>query len=99
MESFFFLSQTEIINSKLEHPRKNMHRDDVSIFLDKLDDGAYPNKKNICETLYDRLNGCYLDYTKEYGQLDPTVHRSTLLKIQKTSPKGGFHSWHYERLS
>lgn len=86
----------EIIISKLKHPRKNMQRNDLCISLDKLNDNLYPNKKNICDAVYSRLKECYLEYTTEYGQL-PLIHKSTPLKVQKTLPQGGFHSWHYDQ--
>ena len=35
-------------------------------------------------------------YVAEYPALDTKTYYSTLVKVQKTPPKGGFHSWHSE---
>jgi hypothetical protein len=84
---------------RTESMMANIHRNDVSFSLDDsplITDDLYPNKKSICEVIDDRMHKCYKEYTKEYGQLDKS-HRRSDLKIQKTMPYGGYHTWHYEQ--
>ena len=42
------------------------------------------------------LKACVLHYVEEYSQLRAVGLLSTDLKLQKTSPGGGYHMWHYE---
>tara|TARA_R100000544_G_scaffold37090_1_gene27086 strand:+ start:54 stop:653 length:600 start_codon:yes stop_codon:yes gene_type:complete len=35
-------------------------------------------------------------YVEEYPSLEPLSYYSTFVKVQRTPPKGGFHTWHCE---
>jgi len=66
------------------------HRKDVSFFLDVEN-----------EEMNQKLNG-FLDialqeYMEEHPALGMCSFYSNCSKLQKTSPKGGFHQWHCER--
>jgi hypothetical protein len=91
----------KVIYGKLESKVSNMVRDDIALSLDKspaINDEEYPNRKPISELIYGKLQYCYGEYTREYGQLrGDKTHICSGLKVQKTLPYGGFHAWHYEQ--
>ena len=92
-----------IMDGRRSSKSSNIMREDYSISLDKLDvyDDIYPNRKRICDLIYERLWKCYSEYTYAYGQLavpdSDVAHTCSELKVQKTMPHGGFHVWHYEQ--
>lgn len=55
------------------------------------------NKSNLCHTLYKALSDCYHEYRNKYGQLLEYNHECSNLKVQRTLPYGGYHTWHYEQ--
>jgi hypothetical protein len=89
-----------VTDRKLYNKSTNMQRDDIAISLNDspvVTDKIYPNKKQICNLIYDQIWKCYKQYITEYGQLTHHGHYSSSLKVQKTMPYGGFHTWHYEQ--
>lgn len=67
----------------------SMNRKDLSMLIN------YSN-----QTLSYRVNqfllSCVLHYIDEFSQLKNIPMISTDIKMQKTSPGGGYHVWHYE---
>tara|TARA_B100001057_G_C22866847_1_gene956928 strand:- start:3526 stop:4113 length:588 start_codon:yes stop_codon:yes gene_type:complete len=72
-----------------------------------LDDGAEGNRKdesllfNTCSLdFHAKINEVLAEYTPKYGDMFPSFnmdnHSSFVSKVQRTPPKGGFHSWHPE---
>lgn len=40
---------------------------------------------------------CYQDYSKKYSVLVKScIHGISSIRVQKTEPSGGYHTWHYE---
>lgn len=66
-------------------------RNDVSVFLNILDNGL----ADIC---YEYLQTAYNKYSKEYPDLNTTSLLCTEVKMQRTPPGGGYHVWHSERM-
>jgi len=51
-----------------------------------------------CNLFFDGLQRCYDDYTNKYSVLRGNGKiRATIMKMQRTSPGGGYHVWHCEQ--
>lgn len=67
----------------------NMNRKDYSILVN------YANEK-VSYQLNQFLKSCMLHYINEFGQLKNVAMFSSDIKMQLTTPGGGYHVWHYE---
>ena len=58
----------------------------------------FSEQMNYVQSFVDSAWECYHEYTKKYGTLNSmSKHRFyDDIKIQKTEPSGGYHSWHCE---
>lgn len=55
-------------------------------------------KKNPSDLFFDGLQACYDDYSNQYSVLLSNGKiRATVMKMQRTSPGGGYHIWHCEQ--
>lgn len=63
------------------------------------DDGVERQfRKAPSDLFFDGLQTCYDDYSRKYSVLiDNGKIRATVMKMQKTSPGGGYHLWHCEQ--
>ena len=57
---------------------------------------------NSCSEKYNNaINNVLAEYTPQYGDMFPSFnmsnHSSFVTKVQRTMPKGGFHTWHAEQ--
>jgi hypothetical protein len=52
---------------------------------------------DLAEETYHVLNRCLEQYLQKYPSLGSFNLSSTHIKVQKTPPKGGFHTWHCEQ--
>ena len=53
---------------------------------------------NPVSLFFDGLQHCYDDYSTKYSTLKTTGKiRATFMKMQRTSPGGGYHVWHCEQ--
>ena len=73
-------------------PTKKLARHDVSIMLDDADMG-------LASHFYKYLNAAFENYKQEYDHISRVKMESIGLKVQKTPPGGGYHTWHYENSS
>lgn len=72
---------------------KHFGRRDKAIFLET---PAF-NKSNLCTELLYIIHECLLEYLEEFSYLkNLNLSNKCNLKIQKTEPYGGYHTWHYE---
>jgi hypothetical protein len=55
------------------------------------------NGECTTEIFFEGLQRCYDHYVSEYDILKDINLRCTSVKIQKTSPGGGYHIWHSEQ--
>lgn len=72
-----------------QFPNKNLGRKDLSMMFNH-------HAMDESNEINQYLHSCFLDYIREYGQLNQTPLISTDIKVQKTSPTGGYHVWHSE---
>jgi hypothetical protein len=55
------------------------------------------NGRNTIDTFFQGLQHCFEEYTNEFSTLKDLDIRCTNMKLQKTSPGGGYHVWHSEQ--
>jgi hypothetical protein len=55
------------------------------------------NGKDTVDLFFDGLQRCYEDYTGMYSVLKDGKIRASTMKMQRTSPGGGYHVWHGEQ--
>lgn len=56
------------------------------------------NDKDSCDLFFHGLQVCYDNYSEKYSVLrDNGKIRATVMKMQRTSPGGGYHIWHGEQ--
>jgi len=58
---------------------------------------------NTCSLDYHtKIHDVLAEYTPKYGDMFPSFnmmgHSSFVTKVQRTAPKGGFHTWHTEQV-
>ena len=69
-----------------------VNRTDFALFFDDVRNNA----KDLQQETNCILNEGLKKYGAEYPSLEMNRYYSTLIKVQKTPPKGGFHTWHGE---
>ena len=67
----------------------SLNRKDISMLLNY-------HQQELAYKVHQFLTSCVLHYIVEYDQLRKVNMISTDVKMQKTSPGGGYHLWHYE---
>lgn len=55
------------------------------------------NGRNVVDLFFDGLQQCYEQYTSKFSSLQQGKIRGTIMKMQRTSPGGGYHVWHGEQ--
>ena len=75
-----------------QFPQGKLGRDDCSIILDDI-------KIGISKHFYQYLNSAFENYRIKYDHISKIKLGTIGLKMQKTSPGGGYHTWHYENSS
>jgi hypothetical protein len=83
---------------KGENANKHI-KDDYQIFIDLRNHNLKNfENKDSCDLFFEGLQTCYEDYTEKYSILrDNGKIRATVMKMQRTSPGGGYHIWHGEQ--
>ena len=87
-ETYLEINPDIVQHGKEQMPDKKLARHDVSIMLDDVDMG-------LATHFYKYLNSAFGNYKQEYDHLKTNLN-SIGLKVQRTSPGGGYHTWHYE---
>ena len=74
-------------------------KDDYQIDIQLKNHNLIPfEEKNSCDLFFDGLQRCYDAYTNKYSTLRNNGNiRATVMKLQRTSPGGGYHVWHGEQ--
>lgn len=55
------------------------------------------NDNSVTDIFTSGLQNCFDEYTNEYDILKDISLKSTVIKMQKTEPGGGYHVWHPEQ--
>lgn len=74
--------------------KKNDHQIGMSF---KGHDARPFDGKNIVDMFFDGLQRCYEEYISVFSSLTEGKIRATSMKMQRTSPGGGYHIWHSEQ--
>jgi hypothetical protein len=80
------------IDGKFQMPQLEMQRNDKSIFLDS----SKNEYSEICNKINNVLNACMEQYSDYFFTIKQCSAQSDVIKLQKTSPRGGYHVWHCE---
>lgn len=74
------------------------HKNDYQIFCGLRDQNfkLFENRE-ISSIFFDGLQKCFLDYTGIFSSLKDSPIRASTMKMQKTSPGGGYHIFHPEQ--
>lgn len=70
--------------------QKGLGRLDVQLFAERV-------LPEVAQTINKSLKEAIDKYYEQYFVIDPLKLVSTEVKIQKTSPRGGYHVWHCEQ--
>jgi len=82
-----------VINNTKQFDNGEFGRRDIAIFLEE----ERFKKGPLCTTLLYLIHDCLMEYINEFPQLkNMGLSNRCNLKIQKTPPRGGYHTWHYE---
>ena len=73
-------------------------QDDYEIFVNgnNIDFQKF-NGEDTRHILMQGLQQCFDAYSKEFSTLQNIAIRTNFIKLQKTSPHGGYHNWHHEQ--
>ena len=89
---------------KQENIPQHIKNDDFAFFdslnfhADTLKDFEYNNNSyNLLDFFYNGLQSCYDDYVNNFSYLKEMKIGCTQIKVQRTSPGGGYHLWHPEK--
>lgn len=55
------------------------------------------NGDSVTSIFFDGLQKCYEEYTSNFSVLTDGKIRASIMKMQRTSPGGGYHVWHGEQ--
>ena len=91
----------EQFESQLEQgylqPRNTEHAQDTQQFVAEWDQIRQLRGRGVVEPFLTRFWQCWADYESAYPVLrKPTPWQILSMKVQRTDPTQGYHSWHYE---
>lgn len=73
-------------------------KDDMQLSLNLKVHGALAfQQQDTVELFFSVLQNCYNDYVENFSVLKDARIHGTTMKIQRTSPGGGYHIWHAEQ--
>lgn len=77
-------------------------KDDYQVFINIRNHNMLPfNEGESDQIFYRGLQKCFADYVEKYSVLKDLFNngalRCTTMKMQRTSPGGGYHVWHCEQ--
>jgi hypothetical protein len=73
-------------------------KDDMQLGLNiKVHDTLTFEDKSTVDIFFNGLQQCYESYTDNYSVLKDGNIRASVMKMQRTSPGGGYHVWHCEQ--
>jgi hypothetical protein len=74
------------------------NKDDYHVGLNVKAHSAIPFEDNdIVDMFFSGLQGCFEEYIKKYSVLGKDKIIADSMKMQCTSPGGGYHIWHHEQ--
>ena len=73
-------------------------KDDMQLGLDiKVHSTINFNEKDTVDIFFDGLQQCFEEYTSNFSVLKDGKINASVMKLQRTSPGGGYHIWHGEQ--
>jgi len=87
-------------NRKLSEGALSTSKKDDFLFLNMKNSPLNPfNRRDPIDVFYDGLQKCFESYVNEYDILKDINLSANFVKMQRTSPGGGYHIWHCEQAS
>ena len=86
----YLQSDTEKLYGEKQFSQKSLARLDTQFFAER-------TLPDVAETISKGLKEAIDKYYEHYFILDPVKLISSVVKIQKTYPRGGYHVWHCEQ--
>lgn len=73
-------------------------KNDYQIFINMREHALKDfDNRDSCSIFFDGLQKCFEEYVQVFSSLKDAPIRATVMKMQKTSPGGGYHVWHPEQ--
>jgi hypothetical protein len=97
IDYFEMLRSHDLVYTRQELNEGKAHtKDDETAFL--LQPAIMFNSKNtVVQQFLSQFWKCYSEYVDRYSILaDADTHGISSMRLQKTVPGGGYHTWHYE---
>ena len=97
-----FFDQTDkagfTLNRQDHDGAKKLEKEDEALYLPRTEYPLIHTTTEIMDTFQDKLwNVAYHQYAHKYGILNElSAHKIFSMKIQKTEPSQGYHTWHCE---
>jgi len=89
-----------VSNRQDSEGRKKLEKQDEFFFINMANHSLQDYRgKSTVRIFWDGLQKCFDDYVREYDILRDLNIRSSVIKLQKTPPGGGYHIWHCEQQS
>ena len=85
-------------NRRMSEGASKHRKDDMQLSLNIKSHNMLPfNGQDPVDVFFDGLQKCFNDYVENYSVLENSKINCTSMKMQRTSPGGGYHIWHAER--
>lgn len=85
------------INRKDSENASKHYKDDLQLFLDIKVHNFMPFRgMDSVEVFFEGLQVSFNEYLRKYSILETQKVFASTIKMQRTSPGGGYHLWHYE---
>lgn len=98
IERFEYHANNDKLSNLIEVNKweNSLNRKDVGLFLEN----HQYNEQELVKTILDKIDFCAVQYGEQFGHIKNLylTNRRTV-KIQKTSPYGGYHIWHHEQIA
>lgn len=99
IKQFDELQERGVGSNRINSENASRHRkDDYQIGLNLRGQNAeWFNNQDVSNIFFNGLQDCYNDYVAKFSTLQDLNITASIVKMQKTSPGGGYHVWHAEQ--
>lgn len=99
ISEFDRLSESGAGYNRQQTERASKHaKNDLQLNLNFAHQSAAPfNGVNVVDVFFNGLQKCYDMYAEEFSILKESHIKGSHMKMQRTSPGGGYHIWHSEQ--
>lgn len=92
-----YFNEMQKYNLVYKRPEPAHNKKDLTVFMMEPETLYSPRTNPVMQSILDKIWKCYDEYRETYSMLSVESKQGILsMRVQKTSPGGGFHDWHYE---